>query len=53
MKAVWHRNGIHINSQKLIAGPKEKAVQNRKSLQKKSQAKRTAKTVGTRVDVKL
>ncbi len=41
------------NSQKLIARSKEKSVQNRKSLQKKSQAKRTAKTVGTRVDVKL
>lgn len=42
------------NSQKLIARAKEKAVKNRKSLQKKSQAKRTTKMgVGAKVDLKL
>lgn len=41
------------NSQKLITRSKEKAMRNRKSLQKILQVKRTAKTVGTRVDVKL
>ncbi len=41
------------NSQKLIAKSRDKALKSRKTQQKKTQAKRMAKTVGRRVDVKL